>query len=68
MTNKNNDDDFDADFWLHVASDSLARYAESGGVLTISFTHGDLIVSVRGVTIGHEALHGRFVKMVKGAE
>lgn len=50
---------FGPDLWLHVASDSIARYGLENGVFVVAQS-GDLYICLPGVTLDDPRLHSRF--------
>lgn len=65
MTNKNDDDDddFGADMWLHVASDSLARYAGDGGQVEVQQADNGIVILLVDIRFDNEVLHDKFVQL-----
>jgi len=57
------DDDFGPDFWLHVATDGMRRYAEEGGALAVVVSGDSMVVTFTGVTPDDERVHGKFAKL-----
>jgi hypothetical protein len=60
--------DFDADFWLHVATDSLHRFAEQGGRVDVVVMDGSIVITLPGVTPDDERIHGNFAEMFEAVQ
>lgn len=62
-----NDDDFTNDFWLHVATDGLRRYAQDGGKLLVVATPEGLIIKLPDVVAENEHIHSDFAELIQVA-
>lgn len=62
---KTTDEDFNGDFWLHVATDSLRRYVEDGGLLEVVVAEQGMVITLQGVTPDDERVHGKFARLVR---
>ena len=63
MTNKTKDDDFNADFWLHVLTDAAARYIQDGGAVDIRETASGIIITLLGISMDNEVLSSKFTEV-----
>ena len=60
---KKANDDFGPDFWLHVATDGMRRYAEEGGEISVVVSGDDMVVTFANVTPADERVHGKFAAL-----
>ena len=55
--------DFGPEFWLHVATDAMRRYAEEGGPIYVNQTEKGISVLFAGVSMANPDVHEKFAAM-----